>query len=151
MPMTDKERHSHSPDCPISCLEGLLSPRAYVPLSRDPGLKTIKDVMVLHQNGELDDIRNIGELRAREIHAILASIETVTEPGTHLPDLYLMLKLQTTSDIPMLENPALAVVRESVSHLLEDLYLDTDDGATLHIDVANQWWLTERSFAHWQN
>lgn len=150
--MTDKEEgHSHSPECPISCLEGLLSSRAYVPLARDPGLTTIKDVVVLYQNGGLGDVRNIGELRAREIQAVLASIDTVSESGAKLPDLYLMLKLQVTSDIPVPENPMFTLVRESVSHLLEDLYIDTDDGATLHIDIAGQWWLTERSFAHWQN
>ena len=150
--MTAKEEgHLHSPECSISCLEGLLSPRAFVPLSRNPDLKTIKDVMMLHQNGELSDIRNIGELRTREIKAILDSIDATTEPVTQLPDLYLMLKLQATSDMSVPENSALDVVRDSVSHLLEDLYIDTDDGATLHIDVAGQWWLTERSFAHWKN
>jgi hypothetical protein len=151
-PMTSKEEeHSHSPECPIFCLEGLLSPNAYVPLARDPGLKTIKDVITLHQNGELRRIRNIGELRFKEIEAVLGSINRDTESGTQLPDLYLLLKLQTTSDIPVPENPMFDVVRESVSHLLEDLYIDTDDGATLHIGIAGQWWLTERSFAHWQN
>jgi hypothetical protein len=78
-------------------------------------------------------------------------MDTSVESGAQLPDLYLMLKLQVTSDIPVPENPALDVVRDSVSHLLEDLYVDTDGGATLHIGVASQWWLTERSFAHWQN
>jgi hypothetical protein len=146
-----QEGHSHSPECAISCLEGLLSPRAYVPLIRDPSLTTIKDVMILHQNGGLDDIRNIGELRAREIQAVLASIVTVPQSGTRLPDLYLLLKLQVTSDTAAPEKPMFNLVRDSVSHLLEDLYVDTDDGATLHIDVANQWWLTERSFAHWKN
>jgi hypothetical protein len=107
--------------------------------------------MMLHQSGELGDIRNIGELRIREIQAVLASIETVTEPSTHIPDLYLLLKLQATSDIPVPENPMLSLVRDTVFNLLEDLYVDTDDGATLHIDVADQWWLTERSFAAWQN
>jgi hypothetical protein len=150
--MTDKkEGHSHSPQCPISCLEGLLSPRAYVPLHRDPGLTTIKDVMLLHQNGELGDVRNIGELRAREIQAVLTSIGHTSGSDAQLPDLYLMLQLQVTSDNPVPEDPMFNLVRESVSHLLDDLYLDTDDGATLHIDVAGQWWLTERSFAHWQN
>jgi hypothetical protein len=150
--MTDKkEGHSHSPQCPISCLEGLLSPRAYVPLARNPGITTIKDVMLLHQNDELGDVRNIGELRAREIQAVLTSITSTTRPDTQLPDLYLMLQLQVTSDNPVPEDPMFNLVRESVSHLLDDLYLDTDDGATLHIDVAGQWWLTERSFAHSQN
>ena len=150
--MTDhEERHSHSPECPISCLEGLLSPRAYIPLSRHPDLTTIKDVMMIQNNGGLGDIRNIGELRAREIQAVLASMDTSVESGAQLPDLYLMLKLKATSDIPLPENPALHVVRDSVSHLLDDLYVDTDDGATLQIGVAGQWWLTERSFAHWQN
>jgi hypothetical protein len=101
IPMTARqEGHSHSPECPISCLEGLLSPRAYVPLSRDPSLTTIKDVLMLHQNGGLGDVRNIGELRAREIRAVLASIDSAIESSTRLPDLYLMLKLQVTSDIP---------------------------------------------------
>jgi hypothetical protein len=150
--MTTKEDgHLHSPECSISCLEGLLSPGAYVPLSRDPHLTTIKDVMTLQQNGELADMRNIGELRIREIKSVLAAIDTNAESATRLPDLYLMLKLQATSDIPVPENPMFNLVRDSVSHLLEDLYVDTADGATLHIDVANQWWLTERSFAHWQN
>jgi hypothetical protein len=150
--MTDKEEgHSHSPACPISCLEGLLSPRAYVPLARDPGITTIKDVVMLHQNGALSGVRNIGELRAREIGAVLASIDTATESGARLPDLYLLLQLQVTSDIPVPKNPTFTLVRDSVSHLLDDLYIDTDDGATLHIDVAGQWWLTERSFTHWQN
>jgi hypothetical protein len=62
-----------------------------------------------------------------------------------------MLKLRTTSDIPVPENPILNLIRDSVTHLLDDLYIDTDDGATLHINVDNQWWLTERSFAHWKN
>jgi hypothetical protein len=107
--------------------------------------------MMLHHSGELGDIRNIGELRIREIQAVLASIETITEPGTHIPDLYLLLKLHATSDIPVPENPMLSLVRDTVFHLLEDLYVDTDDGATLHIDVADQWWLTARSFTAWQN
>jgi hypothetical protein len=150
--MTDKEDgHSHSAECSISCLEGLLSPTAFVPLARDPGVKTTKDVIMLHQNGRLRDIRNIGELRFKEIEAVLASIDTTTESDTKIPDLYLLLKIQATSDIPMTENPMLNVVRDSVSHLLEDLYIDTDGGATLHIDVTSQWWLTERSFTHWQN
>jgi hypothetical protein len=146
-----QEGHSHSPGCPTSCLEELLSPRAYVPLARDPGLKTIKDVITLRQNGKLNDIRNIGELRVREIQTVLASIDTATEPGTQLPDLYLMLKLQATTDTPTPENPMLKLVRDSVAHLLEDLYIDTDNGATLHINVTGQWWLTERSFAHGKN
>ena len=146
-----QDGHSHSPECPISCLEGLLSPNAYVPLDRDPSVKTIKDVIMLHRNGELRNIRNIGELRFKEIKVVLAAINTDAESGTRLPDLYLVLKLQATSDIPVPENPILHLVRDSVFHLLEDLYVDTDDGATLHINVASQWWLTERSFAAWQN
>jgi hypothetical protein len=145
-----EEGHAHSPDCSISCLEGLLSPNAYVPLTRDPGVKTIKDVIMLAENGGLRGIRNIGELRFKEIETVLASINTTPEPAS-LPDLYLLLKLQATSDTPVSENLALDMVRDSVFHLLEDLYLDTDDGATFHIDVAERWWLTEQSFSHWQN
>jgi hypothetical protein len=106
---------------------------------------------MLHQNGELRDIRNIGELRFKEIDAVLASINSATESGTRLPDLYLMLKLHARADTPVPESPMLNLVRDSVTHLLDDLYIDTDDGATLHIDVANQWWLTEQSFSHWKN
>jgi hypothetical protein len=150
--MTTRENeHSHSPDCSLSCLEGLLSPRAYVPLARNPGIKTVKDVMMLHQNGGLGSLRNIGELRVREIQAVLASIDTTIEPDIKPSGLYLMLKLQVTSDIQIPETPMFNLVSVSVFHLLDDLYIDSDDGATLHIDVAAEWWLTERLFSHWKN
>lgn len=147
--MNNKEEHSHSPECPISCLEGLLSPKAYIPLTRGTGLKTINDVLRLHQNGELRDLRNIGELRFKEIEAALDSI-TVTESATRLPDLFLLIKLQTTSDTPVPESSILDFVCDSVFHLLDDLYVDTADGATLHID-ADKWWLTERALSYRKN
>jgi hypothetical protein len=75
-----QEGHPHSPECSISCLEGLLSPAAYVSLTRNPGLKTINDVIMLKQNDELGDIRNIGELRIREIRAALKPIEAPNYP-----------------------------------------------------------------------
>jgi hypothetical protein len=150
--MTTRENgHSHSPKCSIPCLEGLLSPGAYIPLTHNPDVKTIKDLMTLNQNGELSDIRNIGELRIREIQAVLKSIDTDTEPAAQLPDLYLMLKLQVTSDTPVPENPTFNLVGDSISHLLDDLYIDIDNGATLHIDVDHQWWLIEGPFSHWKN
>lgn len=143
--MTIVEAHRHSPDCPISCLKELLSSHAYIPLYRSGRFNTIADVIGHHQQDKLGDIENIGQRRIGEIGSVLDSIETGCEQVTELADLYALFKLKVTSDEPMTENRLLTLVRESVPALFEDLYIDTDNGATLHIDIDNQWWLDQQA------
>ncbi len=76
-------------DCPVQCLRGVLSGGAYVPLNRayrasfEPP-RTVREVVRLHQQGKLSEIRDLGPRRIGEIEMCLVLAGLVTDqPSPH--------------------------------------------------------------------
>ena len=63
-------------DCPVACLRGVLSAKAFIPLRRasmasyEPP-RTVGEVAQLHQQGKLSEVRGLGPRRIGEIELCL--------------------------------------------------------------------------------
>jgi hypothetical protein len=70
--------HAHTRDCPLTCLQPLLTTVAYNLLRAEclficgDGEPAVSHAVRLYTNGQLADIRNIGPVRFAEITACLA-------------------------------------------------------------------------------
>ena len=70
-------------ECPVQCLRGVLSGSAFIPLSRaymasfEPP-RTVGEVVRLHQQGKLSEIRGLGPRRIGEIELCLILAGLVT-------------------------------------------------------------------------
>jgi hypothetical protein len=82
--------------CPVTCLDVVLSASAFRPLHRarhdwtNP-IRTISDVVALHKQGKLRELRGLGERRVGEIKhwlnytGLLAQAESLPAEGTREP------------------------------------------------------------------